>query len=560
MWSLAVTSGSWNLSCSGGSFVGTATKTVSVGSANREIDFVSGRAIGELDFEYQSVGGGPALTIPAGSLAFNSPAPGTPSAQQSYTISGVRLVGNVTVTAPAEFQVSTTSGSGFTGSLVLTPTAGTLAATTIYVRFNPGGASGASGNITHDAAGALDTPKNVTGTVSTNPAVFCNPTSLNLAAPRLGAASPEQTYTVQGFNLTAAISINAPAGFEISTTSGSGFGPSLSLPHTGGTVALTTIYARYVPTTLGATGNITHVSGSASQNVAMSGTVTNAPNISAAPSSLTLISPSSGTPSAEQTFTVSGQYLGGDITVTAPAGFEITLTSGSGYVGTFNLTPTAGAVAGTTVYVRFLGGTPGSSNVTCASTFATTRNVAVSGSIAPPPNLTVSLPSLGLAAPSVGATSSEQTFTVSGANLVGSVTITASAEFEVSLTPGVGYGASVNVSPTAGTLAATTIFVRFTPTTGPLTGSATVTSPGATTRVVTLVGTIGSSGGSGSGGSDSGGGGCAASRSSFAWLLLLVLPLLALERGVCARKRTRSSHAMVGSVRIGGREGRGPLR
>jgi hypothetical protein len=542
-WTMAVTAGTWNLTCSGGSFVGSATKSVVVNTANREVDFASGRPVGETDFEYQSVGGGPVLTIQSGSLFFNSPAPSTPSTQQSYTVSGVRLVGNVTITAPAQFQVSLTSGSGFAASVQLTPTGGTVASTTIYARFNPSGSSGASGNITHASNGALDSPKNVTGTVSTNPAVFCNPTSLNLVSARLGVASAEQTYIVSGYNLVANITITAPAQFEVSLASGSGFGSGLVVNHTAGTVNPTTIYVRMTPTTLAPSGNITNVAGAASQNVALTGSVTNPPNITAAPVSLTLVAPTAGGPSAEQTFTVSGQYLGGNIAVTAPASFEITLTSGSGYTNTFNLTPTAGVVANTTVFVRFLGGTAASGNITCASTLATTRNVAVNGTIAPPPNLTVMPFGLSMDSPGTGVASGQRTFTVSGTNLVGNVTVTATTDFEVSLTSGSGFGASVNLVPTAGTLGNTTVFVRFVPSVGPNAGTATVSSPAATDRIIALTGTIGAGGGSGSG-SDSGGGGCASGGSNAVWVLML-MALAALGLRL---------------ARIGGQNGRAPGR
>ena len=537
VWSMQVNSGTVNLSCSGGSFAGTSTRSVTVGSANMQVDFASGRAAGELNFEFQSVGGGPVLTVSSGSLFFNSPTPGTPSAEQSYTISGVRLAGNVTVTAPALFQVSLTSGGTFASSVQLTPSAGTLATTTIFARFNPPGASGASGDIIHASPGAVERLKNVAGTVSTNPAVFANPTSLNLAAPRLGAASPEQSYVVSGYNLTANISVTAPSGFEVSTTSGGTFTSGLSVPQSGGTAGPTTIFVRYNPTTLGASGNITNVAGAVSQNVAVNGTVTNAPTISVAPASLTLIAPSIGTPSAEQTFTVSGQYLGGDITVNAPAGFEITQTSGSGYVASFNLTPSAGVVAATTVYVRFTGATStASGNVSCVSTLATTRNVAVSGTIAPPPNLTVSTASLTFTSSGAGVPSGERTFTVSGTNLVGTVTLTASAEFEISTSSGSGFGSSIPLTGSGGTLAATTIFARYVPTTTNTTpGSISITSPAATTRVISVSGSI--STGSGGGSGNSGGGGCTASEGGTAWLLAL-LALLAVGRLLRLRAQT----------------------
>lgn len=526
LYMMQVSAGTTNLSCSGGGFSGTATRSITVGTANLEVDFCSGRTSGELDFEFQSIGGGPVLTINSSMGVFNAPTPGpgNPSAEQSYTVSGVRLVGNVTVTAPSEFQVSLTSGSGFGASVQLTPTAGTLTSTTVYARFNPSGASGAGGNITHDTGGALDSPVNVVGTVSTNPAVFCNPTSLNLAAARIGVASSEQSYTLSGYNLTANITVTAPADFEVSLSSGSGFAGGLTVNHSGGTVAPTTIYVRYTPVSLGASGNITNVAGAASQNVAVNGTVSNPPLITVNPTSLTLVAPTLGTPSAEQSFTVSGQYLAGDISVTAPAGFDFSLTSGSGYVTSFNLTPTAGDVPATTVYVRYLGGSASASgNIDCTSTQATTKQVALNGSVAPPPSLTVTPLSLSFTSQGTGIPSGERTFTVSGVNLVGQITLTASADFQVSLTSGSGFSSGVMLSPTGGTVANTTIYLRFTPTlTGTTPGTVTVSSPGATTRVVNLSGTISTGSGS-AGSSDDGGGGCSRGGAGLPWLLLLTL-------------------------------------
>ncbi|MCB9895865.1 MAG: hypothetical protein H6839_15570 [Planctomycetes bacterium] len=534
MYSMQVNAGTTNLSCSGGSFSGTATRSINVGTANLEVDFSSGRSSGELNFEFQQIGGGPVLSVSSSMSVFNSPSPATPSASQSYTVSGVRLAGIVTVTAPSEFQVSLSAGSGFGSSVTLTPSGGTLASTQVFVRFNPSGASGASGNVTHTSGGIVDTPVNVIGTVSTNPAVFCNPTSLTLPAPRLGVASAEQTYTVSGYNLSNNIVITAPADFEVSQTSGSGFSGGLTLTQSGGTVAPTTIYVRYTPTTLGATGNITNVSGGNSQNVAVTGAVTNGPVITATPASLILVSPSSGVPSAEQAFNVSGQYLGGDIALTAPSGFEFTLTSGSGYGTSINLTPSAGVVSTTTVYVRYLGGSASAGgNIDCTSTLATTKQVALSGTIAPPPNINVSTAGLTMNSQGVGVPSGERSFTVSGTNLLGNVTLTPSTDFEISLTSGSGFTSVIALTPTAGTVAGTTIFVRYVPSaTGGLSGSLDASSPGATTKSIALNGSI-SSGGGGGGGGDSGGGGCVAADQSSIWLLAL-LPLIAL---VAVRRR-----------------------
>ena len=94
-------------------------------------------------------------------------------------------------------------------------------------------------------------------------------------------------------------------------------------------------------------------------------------------------------PSAEQSYTVSGSELTDDIVITPPDDFEISLTSGSGFVAapnTLNLQPTAGTISPSTIYVRFNPASAGASsgNITHASTGAATRNVVVTGTATVP--------------------------------------------------------------------------------------------------------------------------------------------------------------------------------
>ncbi len=61
-----------------------------------------------------------------------------------------------------------------------------------------------------------------------------------------------------------------------------------------------------------------------------------------------------GSSSAEQSFTVSGSSLDPTVVVTPPTGFEISLTSGSGFQTTaITLNTVAGTLSTTTIYVRF---------------------------------------------------------------------------------------------------------------------------------------------------------------------------------------------------------------
>ena len=72
-----------------------------------------------------------------------------PSTPKDFTVSGSNLVGNVTLTAPQDFEISLSSDNGYANSMVLTPNDGTLEATTVYVRLKAGLSVGNySGNLT----------------------------------------------------------------------------------------------------------------------------------------------------------------------------------------------------------------------------------------------------------------------------------------------------------------------------------------------------------------------------------------------------------------------------
>lgn len=92
---------------------------------------------------------------------------GTPSATQTYTVEGENLTAPILIVPPTHWQIKQ-QGVGVFGSLVtLVPTLGTVATTTIEVRYNPSVAGSHSGNITHNSIGASERTVAVTG-VSTN--------------------------------------------------------------------------------------------------------------------------------------------------------------------------------------------------------------------------------------------------------------------------------------------------------------------------------------------------------------------------------------------------------
>ncbi len=120
----------------------------------------------------------PQLAVSLNSLSF-SQVLGVPSQSQFVNVSGSNLVGNVTLTAPANFEISLAAGSGFTTSLSLAPTSGTLLLTPIYVRLNNVATGSSLGTLTVVSSNA--TTQNVALTGDTTVATVTDPSPLAIA-------------------------------------------------------------------------------------------------------------------------------------------------------------------------------------------------------------------------------------------------------------------------------------------------------------------------------------------------------------------------------------------
>ena len=225
------------------------------------------------------------------------------------------------------------------------------------------------------------------------PTLSRTPTSLSGFTYIEGSGpSSEQTFTVSGDNLTSNVTVTAPTNYEVSLTSGSGFASSVVLTQSGGNVVgePKTVYVRLKSglTVNTYTGNINITStGATTLTVALSGSVTAVPTLSRTPTSLSGFTYIEGSgPSSEQTFTVSGDNLTSNVTVTAPTNYEVSLTSGSGFASSVVLTQSGGNVVGEpkTVYVRLKSGLAVNTytgNINITSTGATTLTIALSGDV-----------------------------------------------------------------------------------------------------------------------------------------------------------------------------------
>jgi len=414
--------------------------------------------------------------------SFSYPVGLGPSIDLPLTVSGTSLTTNIQISPSPNFEISTTTGAAFAPQSLITlfVTNGTVVPTNIYVRMIAGHALGAVGpeNIVCSSDPAVSQSVTCSGTVVAAAVITPSTPSLGVFHYNVGSVtSPALSFTVSGTNTTTPIAISAPAHYEICLTSGGTYSSSLSLPSVSGSVASTTIYVRLI---LGLTANIYNesisltTSNGVPQTVACTGTVS-APTVTVSTFNLGgfiySYNGSSGVPSGEQTFTVSGSSLTANLILTAPTSFEICLNSGGAYSSSITLTKDAsGNVASTTIFVRMKGALAvnnpyGPGNLTAASTGAITQNVALSGQVAAantPTIITAPTTLNGFVYVVGNGPSVEQTFTVSATALSGNLVITPPTNnILISLTPNNEGSTAIPITPVGGKVNAVTIYVRL---------------------------------------------------------------------------------------------------
>lgn len=153
------------------------------------------------------------------------------------------------------------------------------------------------------------------------------------------------------------------------------------------------------------------------------------------PATLPAFTTAAGTPSAFQTVLINGTGLTGNITVSAPAGFEVAWLRDGPYSSTQTLTQSGGTVTNVPLHVRLSGSSLGSFTgaVTVANTGSELKSVTVSGTVtaAPTPN---PVPVLSSISPSSGGEGPPVLITLSGSSFVPGATVTMDGAFVISTT------------------------------------------------------------------------------------------------------------------------------
>lgn len=299
-----------------------------------------------------------------------------------------------------------------------------------------------------------------------------NDSILQMGYNGIGPVDAAQTFKVGGINLSAGITVTPSSNFEISLDGNSFSTTPILLNPLANKVNTTTIYVRLVASLspLDYTGSITLTSADATtKTVALKGMVT-VPTITLSSYALGQYDYFTGLgPSPEQLVTINATTLKGDLTVTAPANFEMSTTSGTAFsTNAIVLTPNGtGAIVNQALYVRMVTGlSPGiySGNVTYTSTGAATKTTSVVGGVSNQPTMSVSN-YYGLNYILANGPSVQQKIVVEGGGLTDDILISLpiNSNFEISTSEGVLFTPTnpITLSQTGGIVIFTPIYLRL---------------------------------------------------------------------------------------------------
>ncbi len=158
----------------------------------------------------------PSITLSEASLSFGNININTISTK-SYTLNASNLTANVNITAPSGFKISESQHSGYSNSLNIPHSNGSISNKTIWVRFSPTNTTTYSGNIIHTSTGANTRNIGVSGT-------GIGSLSVNITNLNFSPSADSEPVTVTS-NVSWSVSVTSGSSWlSTSQSSGSGNG------------------------------------------------------------------------------------------------------------------------------------------------------------------------------------------------------------------------------------------------------------------------------------------------------------------------------------------------
>lgn len=494
----------------------------------------------------------PLITVNSDGIHFGNLAIGVISETQTYTVSGINLAGDITITAPAGFEISANFVDWGT-TFNLPPTDGVVEEITMWVRFTAESFGSKDGVITHASTDAFQIDLDVTGAGIEESTLYfetfacCDAGSFIdvsvTGAQEWRCATTGETgngYLMSGFAsgaqanedwLIGSFDLTGYTGAELSFDSEFQFGgPALEVyastdyagnPATATWTILDAVLDENTAanswTSSGDISLVPYVGGTVYIGFKYTSNTTDAPQwvldnflltelVASFEVDVTNFNGAFGavdvtTTSSASSFTVSGFELSGStVTVTPPAQYQVSLASDFATFGT-NANPlvinvTNGELSDVLVYVRFAPTATGAAdgNITLSTDDYSDLTVAVTGTGQGFFNVMSTNFNGDFGQQDEGTNSVATSFVIDAAELSANVTVTPPAQYQVSLSNTfTNVGTSTNpltVTATDGIIDNTTVFVRFAPAiAGTFNGNVAISTSGYTTVNLLVFGT-----------------------------------------------------------------------
>jgi hypothetical protein len=426
--------------------------------------------------------------IATGSLVQFLTTPGVVSASQSFNVSGANLSNIITIGAPTGFEISTSSGSGYAGSLALTLTSGSVANTTIYTRLSVSATGTPSGNITVVSTGASTQNVAVSGIVGSN---------FGLSFNGSGTVTLPATLWYNNFWGGSAITVeywykgtSSNSVYRVQDGSGNFFVAGYSngkhiISSDGGVNGVSCGLSSTV-----LSGNWHHLAVTWSKNGNFTSYVDGIQSDQRA-STANATLPSTNSISYLGSLLGESEWLTGQLDEIRIWKVARTATEISANINKELIGNETGLVAyykmnqctGTSLTDNTVNGyngtlTSGVSWVPGTTGIVTTPSISTSGPLS---SFTAC----------AGIVYANQSFTASGVFLTDNITITAPTGFEISTASGSGFGSTLSLTTSSGSVANTTVYVRLTAlATGTPSGNISLASTNATTKNVAVSGSV----------------------------------------------------------------------
>ena len=406
----------------------------------------------------------PQINISVSEIDFQTTEQGNNNAIFSYTISAENLTDDLTVSVQpsTKFKVSQYSYN-FLYSYTLEQTNGSIPETEVWVEFEVSETGDFSTEITHQAGDLLiNIPTSATCVAEGTPYMNVYPKEINFGNVAVGDSSIT-TFSFEVVNSYEWIFINWDAQYGFTNSEG---GDWLTTTATSGTYDV-----MFQPKVEGfVQGNITFEHGSLINYIQLTGNGI-VPKINISEQELHFGDIEIGEISQELTYTITANSLIDDVTISAPYGFEISLTSNENFTNELTVLQSDSIIEETTIYVRFNPPQiPGQYNgqIIANSQYAEQKNVNVYANLVPTgsPVISISKYNMQFEQVGIGNVSEEQDYIVSAENLIENLIINAPECFEISETSGNNFTTQIVLIHSAGQIYETEIFVRFAPTQG----------------------------------------------------------------------------------------------